>query len=49
MDLAESLEGEEGETSYFPLSCMWWALVLSLFLAWDDSTGECAGESGNLG
>ena len=40
-DLAESLEGEEGETTTFPLSCAWWASVLSLLLAWEDYTGEC--------
>jgi hypothetical protein len=43
MDFAESLEGEEGEATIFPLSCMWWALVLSLLLAWEDYTSECAG------
>jgi hypothetical protein len=42
IDLAESLEGEEGETTTFPLSSMWWASVLILFLAWEDCTGECA-------
>jgi hypothetical protein len=42
-DLAKSLEQEEGETISFPLSCMWWASVLNLFLAWEDYTGECAG------
>ena len=44
MDLAESLEGEEGEATTFSLSCMWWASVLSLFLAWEDYTGEFVGE-----
>ena len=43
-DLVESLEGEEGEATTFPLSCMWWASILSLFLVWEDYTGECAGE-----
>ena len=43
MVLFESLEGEEGEESNFPLSCMWWASVLSLLLAWEDFTGECLG------
>jgi hypothetical protein len=43
MDLAESFEGEEGETLSFPLSGAWWASVFNLFLAWEDYTGECAG------
>jgi hypothetical protein len=43
IDLAESLEGEEGTTTTFPLSYMWWASVLSLLLAWEDYTGDCAG------
>jgi hypothetical protein len=47
--LVESLEGEEGETSTFPLSCMWWDSVLSLFIAWEDCTGECAGEIWTFG
>ena len=42
-DLAESLEGEEGETSTFTLSCIWWASVLSLFIAWEEYIGECVG------
>jgi hypothetical protein len=48
-DLAESLEGEEGETTTFPLSCVWWALILSLLLAWEDCIGECAGETWTIG
>jgi hypothetical protein len=48
-DLAESLEGEEGSTTTFPFSCMWWDLVLSLFLAWEVCTGECAGEIWTFG
>jgi hypothetical protein len=43
-DLDESLEGEEGETTNFPLSCIWWALVLTLLLAWKVCTSECTGE-----
>jgi hypothetical protein len=44
IDLVESLEGEEGATAIaLPLSCTWWASVLSLFLVWEDCTGECAG------
>jgi len=38
MDLVESLEGEEGAATAFPLSCMWWDLVLSLLLVWEDVT-----------
>jgi hypothetical protein len=44
MDLVESLEGEEGATTTFPLSCVWWASVLSLLLVWEDCIGECARE-----
>jgi hypothetical protein len=47
--LDESIEGEEGVTTNFPLSCIWWALVLSLFLAWEDCIGECAGEIWKFG
>jgi hypothetical protein len=43
-DLAESLEGEEGAATTFPLSCIWRALILSLFLVWEDCIGECVGE-----
>jgi hypothetical protein len=43
-DLIESLKGEEGETTTFPLPCVWWASILILFLAWEDYTGECVGE-----
>jgi hypothetical protein len=32
IELDESLEGEKGEATTFPLSCMWWALVLILLL-----------------
>jgi hypothetical protein len=42
IDLAESLEGEEGVEIAFHLSCIWWASVLSLLLGWEDCTGECA-------
>ena len=49
MDLAESLKGEEGATTTFPLSCAWWALVLSLLLAWEDCIGECAREIWTIG
>jgi hypothetical protein len=48
-DLVESLEGEEGEATTFPLSCIWRASVLSLFLVWEDCTGECAGEIWEFG
>jgi hypothetical protein len=44
IDLAESLEGEEGEATTFSLSCMWWASILRLLLAWEECTGECVGE-----
>jgi len=43
-DLDESLEGEEGAATTFPLSCMCCDSVLSLLLAWEDYTGECARE-----
>ena len=43
--MAESLEGEEGEASTFPLSGAWWDSIFNLFLAWEDCTGECAGEA----
>jgi hypothetical protein len=49
MDLAESIEGEEGATTNFSLSCAWWASVLSLFLAWEECTGECVGEIWTIG
>jgi hypothetical protein len=42
-DLAESFEGEEGETTDFPLSRAWWASVFNLLLAWEDYTGEWTG------
>jgi hypothetical protein len=42
INLVESLEGEEGARTTFPLSCIWWASVLSLLLEWEDCTGECA-------
>ena len=48
-DLVESLEGEEGAATTFPLSCAWWALVLSLLLVWEDCTCECAGEIWTFG
>jgi hypothetical protein len=48
-NLVESLEGEEGSVPTFPFSCMWWVLVLSLFLAWEDCTGECVGEIWTFG
>jgi hypothetical protein len=48
-DLVESLEGEEGEKTAFHLSCVWWDLVLSLFLVWEDCTGKCAGEIWTFG
>jgi hypothetical protein len=48
-DLVESLEGEEGEATTFPLSCMWWASILSIFLAWEDCAGECAEEIWKFG
>jgi hypothetical protein len=48
-DLAESLEGEEGAATVFPLSCAWWASVLSLLLAWEDCTCECAGAIWTIG
>jgi hypothetical protein len=48
-DLVESLEGEEGVTTIFPLSCAWWASVLSLLLAWEDCIGECVGEAWTIG
>ena len=48
-DLAESLEGEEGAATTFPLSCAWWASVLSLLLTWEDCIGECAGEIWTIG
>jgi hypothetical protein len=44
-DLAESFEGEEGAAVNFPLSGAWWASVFNLFLAWEEFTGECVGES----
>jgi hypothetical protein len=44
MDLEESFEGEEGETTDFPLSGAWWASVFNLLLAWEDCIGEWAGE-----
>jgi hypothetical protein len=47
--LVESLEGEEGATIDFPLSCMWWASVLSLLLAWEECTSECAAEIWKFG
>jgi hypothetical protein len=43
-DLAESLEGEEGTTTTFPLSCAWWDSVLSLLIVWEECTGDCVGE-----
>jgi hypothetical protein len=43
-DLTESLEGEEGEISTFPLSCVLWVSILSLFLEWEYCTDECEGE-----
>ena len=48
-NLAESLEGEEGEEKDFLLSCVWWAWILSLLLAWEDCTGECVGETWTIG
>ena len=48
-DLSESLEGEEGATSNFPLSCMWWDSILSIFLTWEDCIGECVGEIWTFG
>jgi hypothetical protein len=48
-NLAESFEGEEGETTTFPLSGAWWALIFNLFLVWEDCTGECAGEAWTIG
>jgi hypothetical protein len=45
IDLAESLEGEEGATTNFPLSGAWWASVFNLLLVWEDCMGECAGEA----
>jgi hypothetical protein len=42
--LVELVEGEEGEITTFPLSCIWQASVLSLFLAWEHCTGECVEE-----
>jgi hypothetical protein len=44
-DLAESLEGEEGVATDFPLSSAWWASFFSLLLVWEYCTGECAGSS----
>jgi hypothetical protein len=49
MDLAESLEGEEGEATTFPLSGACWALVFNLFLVWEDCNGECAGVAWTIG
>jgi hypothetical protein len=49
IDLAESFEGEEGVETTFPLSGSWWDSVFNLFLAWEDCTGECAGESWTIG
>jgi hypothetical protein len=43
MDLAESLEGEEGETMTFPLSRVWWASVFNLLVAWEYYTSEWTG------
>ena len=40
MDLAESFEGEEGETTTFPLSGAWWTSLFNPFLSWEDYTGE---------
>jgi hypothetical protein len=48
-DLAESLEGEEGEATTFPFSCMWWASILIIFILWEDYTSECAGEIWTFG
>jgi hypothetical protein len=48
-DLVESLEGEDGATTTFPLSCMWWDLVLSLFIMWEDCTCECVGAIWKIG
>jgi hypothetical protein len=42
-NLDESLEGEEGETTTFPLLCMWWDSILSPLLVWEDYTSEFAG------
>ena len=49
MDFPESFEREEGETTTFPLSCVWWDSVLSLLIGWKDCTGECAGEIWTIG
>jgi hypothetical protein len=48
-DLVESLEGEEGEATIFPFSCMWWDSVLSLFLAWEECMGKFVGEIWTFG
>jgi hypothetical protein len=48
-NLVESLEGEEGETKSSHLSCAWWDSFLSLFLVWEDYTGECGGEIWTIG
>jgi hypothetical protein len=45
MDLLESLTGEEGATTTFPLLDAWWVSVFNLLLAWEDCTGEWLGES----
>jgi hypothetical protein len=49
MDLAESLKGEEGEASNFPLSDAWWDSIFNIFLAWEDCTDKCVGESWTIG
>jgi hypothetical protein len=44
-DLAESFEGEEGETTTLPLLGAWWALIFNLLLAWEYCTSYWEGEA----
>jgi hypothetical protein len=48
-DLAESLEGEEGTATDFPLSGAWWDSFFSLLLVWEDCRGDCAEEAWKIG